>query len=321
MNGKRPPLDEQKSLWQGTIAVEGVTTAAGEATGLSLKDAGLVGVGANSFVSMLAVIHPGESSVDSRDIASFNDGNGEVTVATAFKDGQVAAGVAYKIITFRFVPAEVAAIEAKLDHADHGLVAIKAAIDALMGISFTDYHHYADLAVWAFYTPPAQSHAFLCNEFGKLDRDYIYLKFYDGSGWIDAHDDYSEKETTASVFQDTDQNIRVENNGGPISDTLYKISLTGMIWSGGTSYHHYEDLANGATYTPSVHSIATLCNEWCLLDNDGVHVEFYDGSGWLDANAGIDEATCLVQQDSSQNVRVANAGGMAIKIGLTGAIW
>ncbi len=115
--GKRPPLDEQKSLWEATIAVEGVTTGAGEGTGLSLIDAGLAGAGANSFVSMLVVIHPGESSVDSRDATAFNDGTGEVTVASAFKDGQVAAGVAYKIITFRFVPAEVAAIQADIGDA------------------------------------------------------------------------------------------------------------------------------------------------------------------------------------------------------------
>jgi len=108
--GKRPPLDEQKSLWQATIAAEGVTTSAGEGTGLSLIDAGLAGAGDNSFVSMLAIIHPGEASVDSKDITAFNDGTGAVTVATAFKDGQVAAGVAYKIVTFRFVPAEVATI-------------------------------------------------------------------------------------------------------------------------------------------------------------------------------------------------------------------
>ncbi|GAH94737.1 unnamed protein product, partial [marine sediment metagenome] len=112
--GKRPPLDESKALYEATIAAEGVTTGAGEGTGLSLVDAGLAGAGANSFVSMLAVIHPGEASVDSRDISAFDDGTGEVTVASAFKDGEVAAGVPYKIVTFRFVPAEVAAMAAAL---------------------------------------------------------------------------------------------------------------------------------------------------------------------------------------------------------------
>ncbi|MBA7685711.1 hypothetical protein ES703_94137 [subsurface metagenome] len=109
--GKRPPLDEQKSLWEATVAAEGVTTLAGEATGLSLRAAGLAGAGLNSFVSMMAVIHPGDpTQVDSRDITAFDNGTGEVTVASAFKGGQVAAGVPYKIVTFRFVPAEVAAL-------------------------------------------------------------------------------------------------------------------------------------------------------------------------------------------------------------------
>ena len=116
MGGKRPPLDEERALFEATVAAEGVTTSAGEGTGLSLVDAGLAGAGANSFVSMMAVIYPGDpQKVDSKDITAFNDGTGGVTVASAFKGGQVAAGVPYKIVTFRFVPAEVAAIEAKVD--------------------------------------------------------------------------------------------------------------------------------------------------------------------------------------------------------------
>ncbi|MBA7593175.1 hypothetical protein ES703_00092 [subsurface metagenome] len=112
MGGKRPPLDEERALFEATVAAEGVTTSAGEGTGLSLIDAGLKGVGANSFVSMLAVIYPGQPAlVDSKDITAFDNDTGEVTVASAFKGGEVAAGVPYKIVTFRFVPAEVAAIE------------------------------------------------------------------------------------------------------------------------------------------------------------------------------------------------------------------
>jgi len=118
-SGKRPPLDEERALFEATVAAEGVTTSAGEGTGLSLVDARLAGAGANSFVSMMAVIHPGDpTQVDSRDVTAFNNGTGEVTVASAFKGGQVAAGVPYKIVTFRFVPAEVAAIDAKIGTAD-----------------------------------------------------------------------------------------------------------------------------------------------------------------------------------------------------------
>ncbi|GAH67679.1 unnamed protein product, partial [marine sediment metagenome] len=97
--GKRPPLDEQKSLWESTVAREGVTTVAGNLAGTSFTDAGLAGAGVGSFISMMAVIYPGQPLlVDSRDITAFNTGTGETTVATAFKGGQVPIGVPYKII-------------------------------------------------------------------------------------------------------------------------------------------------------------------------------------------------------------------------------
>jgi len=111
--GRRPPLDEQKSLWEASLGPEGVTTGAGAITGDSFIDARLIGVGADSFVSMLAVIYPGQPrNVDSMDITAFNNATGEVTLAKAYK-GVAAAipiGVPYKIVTFRFVPAEVAAL-------------------------------------------------------------------------------------------------------------------------------------------------------------------------------------------------------------------
>jgi len=84
--GKRPPLDEQKSLWEATLATEGVTTVA-------------------------------------------------VSVATAFKGGQVPAGVPYKIVTFRFVPAEVAALAA-----DVGDMADAATADDLSDVTTTSLH-------------------------------------------------------------------------------------------------------------------------------------------------------------------------------------
>ncbi|KKL11645.1 hypothetical protein LCGC14_2543690, partial [marine sediment metagenome] len=94
-------------------------------TGDSFIDAALIGAGANSFVSMLAVVYPGQPQlVDSMDITTFNNVTGEVTLSTAYKGvaAAIPAGVPYKIVTFRFVPAEVAAltalvnaIEAKLD--------------------------------------------------------------------------------------------------------------------------------------------------------------------------------------------------------------
>lgn len=116
--GRRPPRNEEKALFEASIAREGVTTGAGNVGGTSFLDAGLIGAGANSFVSMLAVIYPGQPTlVDSKDITAFNNATGEVTVAGAFKGGQVPAGVSYKIVTFRFVPAEVAALAADIEGA------------------------------------------------------------------------------------------------------------------------------------------------------------------------------------------------------------
>lgn len=114
---ERPPLDEWLSLFQATIAAEGTTTGAGAVTGDSFIDAALAGVGANSFVSMLAILYPGDlQNVDSKDITAFNNATGEVTLAGAYKGvaAAIPAGVPYKIVTFRFVPAEVAALLADI---------------------------------------------------------------------------------------------------------------------------------------------------------------------------------------------------------------
>ncbi len=118
MGSKRPPLNEVLSLFESMVATEGVTTAPGATAGNSFVDAGLIGVGANSFFSMLAVLYPGQPRlVDSFDITGFNNVTGEVTLASAYKGvaAAIPAGVPYKIVTFRFVPAEVAAIKAKTD--------------------------------------------------------------------------------------------------------------------------------------------------------------------------------------------------------------
>ncbi len=113
--GKRPPLREWLSLFQGTIAREGVTTGAGAGAGTSIIDAGLIGIGANSYVSMLMVVYPGDfQNVDSMDITAFNNATGEVTLNRAYKGvaAAIPAGIRYKIVAFRFVPAEVAALTA-----------------------------------------------------------------------------------------------------------------------------------------------------------------------------------------------------------------
>ncbi len=113
----RPPLDELLALFRSTIAREGVTTGAGAVTGDSIIDAGLIGIGANSFFTMLMVVYPGDFNlVDSMDITGFNNVTGEVTFSSAYKGvaAAIPAGVPYKIVTYKFVPAEVAAIVAAL---------------------------------------------------------------------------------------------------------------------------------------------------------------------------------------------------------------
>lgn len=98
--GRRPPLKEELALYKAVIAHEGVTTANGNVGGTTFIDAGLIGAGANAYVRMLAVMHPGERDlVDAIDITAFNNVTGEVTLNVAYRGGQVLAGVPYKIVT------------------------------------------------------------------------------------------------------------------------------------------------------------------------------------------------------------------------------
>ncbi len=111
----RPPIEELLALFRSTVAREGVTTGAGDAAGDSLIDAGLIGVGTDSFVSMLLIVYPADfNNVESFDITAFNNVTGEITLNHAYKEvaAAIPAGVRYVIVTFRFVPAEVAAIAA-----------------------------------------------------------------------------------------------------------------------------------------------------------------------------------------------------------------
>lgn len=147
----RPPLDEVLSLFQASVAVEGTTTGAGAVAGNSFIDAGLIGAGANSFVSMLAIIYPGQSRlVDSMDITAFNNVTGEVTLHSNYKGGQIPAGVPYKIVTFRFVPAEVAALTALVNNLIAGKIEATGTADAGSGVSLlvdaarTEANHYWD---------------------------------------------------------------------------------------------------------------------------------------------------------------------------------
>lgn len=100
----RPPLDELLSLFRATVAREGTTTSAGAATGKSIIDSALIGIGANSFINMRAVVYPGDfQKVAALDIATFNTTTGEITFYRAYKNvaAAIPAGVPYKIVTFQ----------------------------------------------------------------------------------------------------------------------------------------------------------------------------------------------------------------------------
>ncbi|GAJ02836.1 unnamed protein product, partial [marine sediment metagenome] len=120
---------------------EGITTDDSLAAGTTFIDAALKGAGANSFDAMLAVLYPGDpQKVDSKSITGFNTLTGEVTLAGAYKGlvAPIPAGVPYKILTFRFTAADVAAIETKLDHAGYGLEALAGALAEILEDTGTD---------------------------------------------------------------------------------------------------------------------------------------------------------------------------------------
>lgn len=185
------------------------------------------------------------------------------------------------------------------------------------GITFADYHYYADLADSATYTPPAQSQALFCNEESFLNWDFVFVEFWDGSGWITGYTT-TEVESTCHIFQDDDQNLRVRN----LSGTARKISLTGVTWTAGfTNYHYYEDLANGATYTPPAKAIASFFGEEAFIYSALV-IQFYDGSAWFQAQSVTRlENSRLIFQDNDQNIRIRNFHADARKISLTGVTY
>lgn len=107
-------------LQHSQIAVRGTTTGAGAGTGKSFFDATLIGVDAGSFISMLAILYPGQpTKVDSMAITAFTTGSGEVALARAYKGvaAPIPAGVPYIIVTFRFVAADVASLTANVGDA------------------------------------------------------------------------------------------------------------------------------------------------------------------------------------------------------------
>jgi len=94
-----PPLRELISLFQSLISREGVTTGNGNVGGTSFFDSSLIGIGVNSYVNSMVIVYPGDfARVGTGVITIFNNVTGEVTFNPAYKNGQIIAGIPYKII-------------------------------------------------------------------------------------------------------------------------------------------------------------------------------------------------------------------------------
>ncbi|GAH57323.1 unnamed protein product, partial [marine sediment metagenome] len=125
------PLEVHDPKVGSLISYEGVTTADGAGGGLTLIDSVLATK--PDYDGNQVIITSGAYAGQVRDISgATNNVTGTVTPSSAF-GGQILSGTNFVIAALRLIPAEIAAIEAKLDHATHGLAALKALIDAVEG--------------------------------------------------------------------------------------------------------------------------------------------------------------------------------------------
>jgi hypothetical protein len=114
---RRPPTDEEVSIFDALVARQGKTTAPGAAGGTSIIDSGLIGAGANSFANMGVVLYPGDPlHVDARTGTVFNNITGELTLDAAYKGvaAPIPAGVPYILIPTQFVAGGIGPILASL---------------------------------------------------------------------------------------------------------------------------------------------------------------------------------------------------------------
>jgi len=114
-------------LKKAFISFRGRTTENGDAGGADLRCSHLT-TEAN-FSGNQVVLLNGTYRGQARYINGSTTG-GIVTVDSAF-DGQIVSGITFALLPIRTVPADVAAIEAKLDNGTWGLAALKALIDAI----------------------------------------------------------------------------------------------------------------------------------------------------------------------------------------------
>lgn len=89
-----------------------------------------------------------------------------------------------------------------------------------------------------------------------------------------------------------------------------------------SDFNYREDLAAAATYTPPAHTQVTLANESAALNSSEMHIEFWDGEGWVNGHsASTIETVCQVFQDTDQNLRIANADALDKWMNLSGVTW
>lgn len=121
------PLEVHDPKVGSLISYEGTTTANGAGDGSTLVCAALAAL--PDYDGHWVVVTSGPNIGQATDIIAATTGG--VVSANANFDNQVTAGTNFVIIAMKALPAEVAAIEAKLDHAAHGLAALKVLIDAV----------------------------------------------------------------------------------------------------------------------------------------------------------------------------------------------
>jgi len=184
---KRPPIEEMLALIMASLAGSriGYTTTIGNAAGTTFTDASLIGAGANSFLSMSAVIAPDSIlTIDRAEITAFNSVTGEVTLDTAYKGGQIAVGTQYAIIT----------TGADLGPLTDLIEAIKVVTDALLVESEASWTLTTDGNVQDLYINNAPAGVFIPRVLkvdftDHLAGDTVVIHCYEriraGGGWIE----------------------------------------------------------------------------------------------------------------------------------------
>jgi hypothetical protein len=286
---KRPAIDEFIALTGAVIARTGVTSGAGAATGRSIIDAGLIGVGANSFVNMLVVLYSNDDvMVDSARILTFNNGTGEMTLEHAYKGvaAAIPAGVEYTILTLPFATAISVASLADGVHVDDTLGAAGTAFP--LGTPSNPVDNIADALVIAatFKTPKIFLHGQGWYSLpSDLTRPYVFV----GDSRYDTDIDFDNRNAFGSLFKELVIN-NVETGGGiTVEDCVIDdAQFNGSVFN--------SRLNSSATWTVDGHStIVGLFCDWTshntakiLFSGAGRHVRVIDCNGRLSIDGMAD---------------------------------